>query len=117
MFNDSVKVKWNDKEYECPITMELIKTMERNGANVLLTRAQIERGGVPPVSLVAEMFAYVLNSGGCMVTEGEIYESIVKDSASDQSLDILKAADFVSSLFMPKVETAERAVKKGSKKK
>lgn len=117
MFNDSVKIKWNGKEYECPITMELIKQMERNGANVLLTRVQIERGGIPPVSLVAEMFAAVLQYGGCPVTESEIYESIMKDTSSDQSIGLLKMADFVSSLLIPQLEAPERKPGKGAKKK
>lgn len=117
MFNEIAKVKWKGKEYECPITMELVKVMERNGANVLLTRVQIEKGGIPPVSLVAEMFAYVLQAGGCSVTESEIYESIMKDSASDDSLSMLKAADYVSSLFLPRLESADRTGGKGAKKK
>lgn len=117
MFNDSAKLKWNGKEYDCPITMSLVKTMERDGVNILQTRIQLEKGGIPPVSLVSEMFAYVLQAGGCYVTEEEIYTSIMTDAASEQSIDLLKAALHVSAMFFPKLESAERTSSEGDGKK
>lgn len=115
MFNDSVKLKWQGKEYDCPITMELVKTMERNGVNILNTRIQLEKGGIPPVSLVAEMFAFVFQAGGCNVTEQEIYESIMTKTASEENINLLKAAMYVSSLFFPKLDTPERTGGDGKK--
>lgn len=108
MFDDSVKLKWQGKEYDCPVTMDLVKTMERNGVNILQTRIQLEKGGIPPVSLVAELFSYVLQAGGCNVTEQAIYESIMSDAASVESIDLLKAAMHVSAMFFPALESAER---------
>jgi hypothetical protein len=116
MFNDSVKLTWQGKEYDCPITMDLVKTMERNGVNILQTRIQLEKGGIPPVSLVAEMFSYVLNAGGCYVTEQEIYTSIMGGVDSPESMSLLKAALHVSSMFFPQLESAERT-EAGSGKK
>lgn len=116
MFNDSVKLKWQDREYDCPITMNLVKTMERNGVNILATRIQLEKGGIPPVSLVAELFSYVLQSGGCNVTEQAIYESVMSNAASDESMNMLKAAMHVSAMFFPSLENAERTGNDSGKK-
>lgn len=108
MFNDSVKLKWQGKEYDCPITMNLVKTMERNGVNILNISVQLSKGGVPPVSLIAELYSYVLQAGGCDVAEEQIYQSIMSDVGNEDNLALLKAAQYVTSMFFPEIEGAER---------
>lgn len=113
MFNDVVKLKWKGKSYECPITMDLIKRIERDGINILKTAMILDSGGIPPISLISEFYAWLLNEGGCDVSEEEIYESIMSDPV--KSSDLVLAAKFAIQLFFPKIETPERPSKKEKK--
>ena len=113
MFNDSVKLKWEGKEYDCPVTMDLIKRMERGGVNILETAIELDRGGIPKVSLVSELYAWLLNEGGCNISDGDVYESIMRDPASSGALVI--AAKHAISMFFPDVKGPERAGKKAKK--
>lgn len=115
MFNDSVKLKWEGKEYDCPVTMDLVKRMERSGFNILQAAAELDRGGIPPVSMVAELYAFLLIEGGCTsVTDEDIYTSIMKDMEDAKSLVI--AAKHAIGYFFPEIEPEERKEKSSGKK-
>lgn len=114
MFNDSIKLKWQGKEYDCPITMSLAKAMEKGGVNILSTAVELDKGGIPPITLVAELYAWILSAGGCHVTEDEVYASIMSDPAD--SSELVLAAKRAINLFFPPIESAERTSKKAKKK-
>ena len=107
MFNDSVKLKWEGVEYDCPITMKLVKEMERNGVNILQVAINLDKGGIPHVSLVAELYSWLLAAGGCSATEEAIYESIMSNPADSAAL-VLAAKNAVK-LFFPDLESSERS--------
>ena len=116
MLNDIVKLKWDGQEYSCPVTMSLIKDMERSGVNILQSAIMIDKGGIPPISLIAELYAHILRAGGCNVTEDEIYNSIM--SAPADSVELVAAARVALTAFFPNLDSAERSGKgKGGKKK
>lgn len=114
MFNESVKLGWDGKSYECVITMDLIKRMERNGINILQTAIELDKGGIPPISLVSELYSWLLNAGGCDVTEESVYESIMANPAESSALVL--AAKHAVSMFFPKVESSERGGKAKKKR-
>lgn len=114
MFDESIKIKWQGEEYDCHVTMGLIKKMERSGINILQTALQIDKGGIPPVSLVAEFYAFILQSGGCEVTEEEIYESIMSEPQNSAAL--VASARAALRMFFPGLESPERTSKAVKKK-
>lgn len=113
MFNDSVKLKWEGKEYDCPINMRLAKAMERNGVNILETAIELDKGGVPKVTFVAELYSWVLGAGGCEASEDDIYKSIM--SSPGTSTELITSAKYAINLFFPKFESPERTGKKAKK--
>ena len=113
MFNDSVKLKWEGKEYDCPITMRLAKAMERSGVNILATALELDKGGVPKVTFVAELYSWILGAGGCEVTEDEVYISIMSNLSDSAAL--ITSAKYAINLFFPKFESPERNTKKTKK--
>lgn len=116
-FNDSVKIKWKGKEYVCPINMKLIKLMESNGFNVAVTNARMSVGGVPPISLLAEMVQWLLFSGGCTdVTEDDVYAELMNNAMQDDNAELIKSGRALSELFIPKIETSDRVAKSEKKK-
>lgn len=113
MFNDSIKLKWQGKEYDCPITMSLAKKMEKGGLNILATAVELDKGGIPPITLVSELYAWLLVEGGCDVSEDQVYESIMSDPVNSSALVL--AAKRAINLFFPPVDGAERTSKKSKK--
>lgn len=116
-FNDSVKITWKGKEYDCPVNLKLVKMMESNGFNAAVTNARMSIGGVPPISLLAEMVQWLLLSGGCTdVSEDDIYAELMNNSMEKSNVELIKSAKALSELFIPKIETSERVAKGGKKK-
>ena len=115
MFNESVKLKWKGEEYECVITMGLIKEMERSGINILKTAIDIDKPGIPLVSIVSELYSHLLRAGGCDVTEEDVYISIM--SAPQDAVELTNAAKHAISFFFPALESSERPGNKAAKKK
>lgn len=116
-FNDSIDITWKGKKYTCPVNMKLVKTMESHGFNAAVTNARCAMPGVPPLSLVAEMVQWLLLSGGCSdVSEDEVYAELMNNSMEESNIEIIKAAKPMSELFIPKIETSDRAAT-GEKKK
>lgn len=113
MFNDSVKLKWQGKEYDCPITMRLAKAMEKGGVNILATAVELDNGGIPKVTLIAEIYSWLLGAGGCEVSEEEVYLSIM--GAPGESTELVTSAKYAINLFFPKFESPERSGNKVKK--
>tara|TARA_R110000803_G_scaffold93898_2_gene161382 strand:+ start:1290 stop:1634 length:345 start_codon:yes stop_codon:yes gene_type:complete len=113
MFNDLAKIKWDGKEYDCPITMRLAKAMERGGVNILASALELDKGGVPKVTFVAEIYSWILGAGGCEVTEEEIYISIMSNLS--ESTELITSAKYAVNLFFPKIDSPERSSKKTKK--
>ncbi len=113
MFDDSITLKWQGEKYECPVTMSLIKRLERAGVNILETAIELDKGGIPKISLVSELYAALLQEGGCDVSEEDVYTSIMSDPAS--SGDLVLSAKVAVNMFFPKIEAPERTSKKVKK--
>ncbi len=113
MFNDSVKLKWEGKEYDCPITMKLAKAMERSGVNILASAIELDPGGVPKVTFVAEIYSWILGAGGCESTAEDVYISIMSNLSDSTAL--VTSAKYAINLFFPKLESPERGSKKVKK--
>lgn len=117
IFNDTAKIKWKGKEYTCPVNMRLVKLMESNGFNAAVTNARMSMGGVPPISLLAEMVQWLLYSGGCHdITEDDVYAELMNNAMDEANVDLIKSAKYLSELFIPKIESAERVTKPAKKK-
>lgn len=107
-FADSVKIKWKGKDYTCPISMELIKLMESNGVNIYVSATRIKQSGVPPISLVSEIFFYLLNAGGCEVGEQELYEYFMLNAGEKDAIGLLRHSKTLVDCFFPKIEKSDR---------
>lgn len=110
-FNDSVKIKWKGKTYDCQVDMRKVKLAESNGYNSAVTNARCTNVGVPPLSLVAEMVYWLLLFGGCddkSLSEESIYAELSSNPMESDNNEIIKAAQALSELFIPKIESAER---------
>lgn len=117
IFNDSVNITWKGKKYTCPVNMKLVKMMESNGFNAAVTNARMSMGGVPPLSLLAEMVQWLLFSGGCLdVSEDDVYAELMNNPMEEANTDLIKSAKAISEMFIPKIEAVDR-VAKGEKKK
>ncbi len=117
MFNDSVKIKWKGKEYTCEVNMKLVKLMESNGFNAAVTNARMSMGGVPPISLLAEMVQWLLYAGGCHnITEEEVYADLMNNPMEDGNKALIKEGRALSELFIPKIESSDRVSKTEKKK-
>lgn len=104
MFNNVAKIKWQGEEYACEVNMKLVQLMESNGFNAAVTNARCSAFGVPPLSLVAEMLHWLLSAGGCSVTEEDIYAELMHNSSDADNLEIIKSAQALSELFIPKIK-------------
>lgn len=112
MINDSVTLKWQGVEYECPISMKLCKSMEKSGINLYGLKLLMAQGGVPPMFLVAEFLAWILVAGGCNVTEEEIFSSLHPDPANKENIALYALVrSIIETIMFPEVEGSERPEK------
>lgn len=105
MFGRKATLGWQGEKHELTITMELVESID-NEVNVLATAIELDKGGIPKITLVAKLYAVLLKSAGVEVTQEEVYESIMSSPAG--SADLVAAARYVIQLCFPQLETAER---------
>lgn len=111
MINDSVTLKWQGVEYECPLSMNLAKRMERAGINLYGLKLQMMQGGIPPMFLIAEFLSWILVAGGCEVTEDDILSSLHSDPASKENLALYALVRQINNLMFPEIKGSERPEK------
>lgn len=114
LFGRTAKIGWQGKQYDITITMELVEAID-NEVNVLSTAIEIDKGGIPKVTLVAKLYAVLLNSVGVNVTQEDVYQSIMASPAN--SAELVQAARYVLNLCFPQIETSERTSSKKKSKR
>ena len=105
MFGCKATLGWKGEKHELTITMELVESID-NEVNVLATAIELDKGGIPKITLVAKLYAVLLKNAGVEVTQEQVYESIMSSPA--ESADLVAAARYVIQLCFPQLETAER---------
>jgi hypothetical protein len=105
MFGRKAKIKWNGEEYELTVTMELVSAID-DEVNVLATAIELDKGGIPKVTLIAKLYAALLQSCGANVSKEQVYESIMSDPVS--STELVAACQDVLRLCFPQLESSER---------
>lgn len=106
-----VEIQWQGKPYIVPISMALINRIENANVNLMLLAVDLAAGGIPKTSLVATMYAILLQAGGCAVTNEEVWTAMTKGDA----VKISKFANAALNAFFPEVENddEESETKKG----
>lgn len=105
MFGRKATLGWQGEKHELTITMELVESID-NEVNVLATAIELDKGGIPKITLVAKLYAVLLKSAGVEVTQEAVYESIMSSPA--ESADLVAASRYVIQLCFPQLETSER---------
>ena len=112
MFGRTAKLKWQGKEYSLVITMDGVVEDLDNQINILAAAIELDKGGIPKVTLVSKIYAIMLSHAGADVTKDQVYESIMSNPAD--SAELVNAARFALQLCFPPIE---EGIKGSSKKK
>ncbi len=111
LFGRKAKLGWNGEKHELTVTMELVEAIDEE-VNVLAAAIDLDKGGIPKITLVAKLYAVLLNSVGVNVTKEEVYESIMASPAD--SADLVASVRYVLQLCFPQLDGG---IKGDSKKK
>ena len=87
MFGRKATLGWKGEKHELTITMELVESID-NEVNVLATAIELDKGGIPKITLVAKLYAVLLKNAGVEVTQEQVYESIMSSPAESADLVI-----------------------------
>ncbi len=109
MFGRKAKIKWNGEEHDLVMSMEVVESIDHE-INVLATAIELDKGGIPKVTVVAKTYAVLLQACGVDVTKDEVYQSIMSDPASTGP-ELTMATKAVLGLCFPELESAERPEK------
>jgi len=99
---------WEGEKYEIRMTMELVEAIDQE-VNVLATAIELDKGGIPKMSVVAKLYALLLQSAGVDVAQEDVYRSIMKEPA--ESAELVGAARHAITLCFPDLESPERTKK------
>ena len=106
------EIGFKGKQYTSNITMDLINKIESKGVNIYQLAVSIEAGGIPPLSLIATMYATILQSCGVNVTSDEVWMEI---NGEDTVSIVINAKNIISCMFPtseePKVKKDKKTVK------
>jgi hypothetical protein len=106
LFGRKASLSWQGEKHELTVTMELVESIDEE-VNVLATAIELDKGGIPKITLVSKLYAVLLSAAGVSVTKEDVYESIMSSPAD--SADLVAAARYVIQLCFPQLETSERA--------
>jgi hypothetical protein len=112
LFGRKAKLGWKGEKHELTVTMELVEAIDEE-VNVLATAIELDKGGIPKITLVSKLYAVLLSGAGVSVTKEDVYESIMSSPAD--SADLVAAARYVLQLCFPQLETSERTTGKKQK--
>lgn len=112
MFGRKVKLKWEGEEYELTITMDGVVEELDEKVNILATAIELDKDGIPKVTLVAKVYAIMLKHAGADVSKERVYESIMANPVS--SAELVQATRYALQLCFPQID---EGIKGGSKKK
>jgi hypothetical protein len=109
--SNEIELSYQGKSYSVPLSMGLINKIESNGVNLFKLQIDLEAGGIPPLTLVATMFATVLQAAGAKVTPDDVWREI----NHGETIEIIQAARLAVMACFPKVP--EKKSSKGGKGK
>lgn len=112
MFGRKVKLKWQGEEHELTITMDGVVEELDNELNILSVAIELDKGGIPKVTLVSKVYAILLKHAGASVTKEDVYSSIMSNPAD--SAELVSAARYAIGLCFPEID---EGIKGDSKKK
>ena len=104
------KLGWSGEQYELDMSMSVIEELDSE-INVLQTALELDKGGIPKITLIAKVYSILLQFAGVNVTKEDVYTSIMKDPANSSDL-VLAARYAINLCFPPKLDTSERTEKK-----
>lgn len=111
LFGRKAKISWQGEKHELTVTMELVEAIDEE-VNVLATAIELDKGGIPKITLVSKLYAVLLSATGVSVTKEEVYESIMSSPAD--SADLVASVRYVLQLCFPQLDGG---IKGGDKKK
>ena len=99
IFNE-ISIEWGDVEYHITPTMKLINKIENE---VSLTRLAMRAStGDVPLSQVALVFMHLLNSGGCQVSQEQVFQAMFE---KDGNAVVMEALNLALTAFFPTTES------------
>lgn len=107
MINKQVEINFGGKTYSAAMTMGLINRIESAGVNVYQVATAMDSGQVPPLSLIATMYAIVLQAAGRpSTTADEVWNAINGEDTKDV---VAGARALTFSMFpTPEIETLKK---------
>jgi len=112
----NTEISWGGKEYTTKVTMRLINKIEQSVSLAPLAY-KLQNGDVV-LSHLAVMYGNLLRSGGCNVTDDEVYGSMMGlEVGSDLSqADIMTAAATALACCFPERPEDKKPKKKATRK-
>jgi len=114
----NTEISWGGKEYTTKVTMRIINGIEQTVSLAGLA-AKLQRGEVA-LSHLSVVYGNLLRSGGCSVSDDEIYASMMGvDVGSDltQTQIMIAASTALGCCFPERPEEAKPTKKKDNRKK
>lgn len=98
LIDNDITVKFGGKEYECKITNEFAKYLDRK-VGIHQAGFDIEsKPAIPPLSLIAEILALTLNWNSHKVPEDEVYQLLCDYMRSGKGSETEKVAAVVGAV-------------------
>lgn len=96
MINREMTLAYKGESIDVVMTMGLINKIESAGVNVLQLAIDIEEGGIPPMSLIATMYAVILRQHGKPVSPDDVWQEL---NGSGTAEIVANARVLLSSMF------------------
>ena len=95
-----LSVKYKGEDYTVFMNMGLINKIELSGINILALAVEIDKGGIPPASLLSTMLSIILQSAGCNATSEDVWVEIQNGDAQS----VLTTATVLLNSMFPNVQ-------------
>lgn len=98
--SNEVELTYQGEVYVVPMSMGLVNRIESSGVNLFQLQIDLESGGIPPLSLVATMFAVMLGAAGAKVMPEDVWEEI----NHGDTVGVIQAARMAAMACFPKAK-------------
>lgn len=111
MFGRKATLKWEGKEYELTVTMDVAVDVDES-INILAASVELEKGGIPKMTMIAKMYSVLLVHAGAKVTDEDVYKKLMTLDDVSASSEIVNLTRNALALFFPKIDAPERPAHK-----
>lgn len=102
--SNEIELTFQGEKYEIPMSMALNNKIERAGVNLFQLQIDLESGGIPPLTLVATMYAIMLQASGKNVTPDDVWEEL----NHGETVEVIQSARVAVMACFPKVKESRK---------